>query len=104
MKIVTIGLESKLVNALRDAGHDVSGTDEYGSDELREAGVAGADAVVVGSGYPTQVVIAKDINPGARVVVVADDVPEFVSGNADLIISTELADRLPDALEDENEG
>ncbi|MDZ7688346.1 MAG: NAD-binding protein [Halobacteriales archaeon] len=103
MKVVTIGVDPETVDMLRDAGHDVSSTDGYGTDALREAGVAEADAVVVGSGYPTQVVVAKDINPDVRVIVVADDVPDFVSGNADLILSTELADRLPDALEDENE-
>jgi len=101
MKIVTIGVDSETVDVLHDAGHDVSSTDGFGTDALREAGVGEADAVVVGEGYPTQVVVAKDINPDVRVVVVADDVPEFVRGNADLILSTELADRLTDALEED---
>jgi hypothetical protein len=46
-------------------------------------------------------VVARDINPEARVIVVADDVPEFVHGNADLILSEELAGSLPDAVETE---
>jgi hypothetical protein len=33
--------------------------------------------------------------------VVADDVPDFVRGNADLILSEELAESLSDALETE---
>ena len=99
MKVVTVGIDTESIDALRDAGHEVSSTDGFGTDALREAGVAEADAVVIGSGYPTQVVVAKDINPDVRVVVVADNVPEFVRGNADLILSEELADRLPDALE-----
>ena len=103
MKVVTVGIDIESIDALRDAGHDVSVAEGYGEDTLREAGVEDADAVVVGSGYPTQVVVAKDINPDARVVVVADDVPEFVRGNADLILSSKLADSLPDALEEGDE-
>lgn len=104
MKIVTVGIETESIDALHDAGHEVSSTDGYGEDALREAGVEDADAVVVGSGYPTQVVVAKDLNPDARVVFVADDVPEFVRGNADLILSSALVDSLPDALEEEEEN
>jgi len=100
MKIVTVGYEEG-ADALREAGHDVSGTDGFGTEALREAGVAEADAVVIGSGYPTQVVVAKDINPDVRVIVVADNVPDFVRGNADLILSEEIAESLPDALETE---
>jgi len=103
MKIVTIGVDTETVDVLHDAGHEVSSTDSFGTDALREADVTEADAVIVGEGYPTQVVVAKDLNPDARVVVVSDDVPEFVRGNADLILSEELSDRLPDALE-EGEG
>ncbi len=103
MNVVTVGIDSETVDMLRDAGHELTTTDAFGTEALREAGVEEADAVVIGAGYPTQVVVAKDLNPDARVVVVADDVPEFVRGNADLIISTELADRLPDALEGNEE-
>jgi voltage-gated potassium channel Kch len=97
MRVISIGYEN--VEDLREAGHDVTVVEGFGSDALREAGVEDADAVVVGEEYPTQVVVAKDLNPDARVVVVADDIPEFVSGNADLILSSELADHLLDALE-----
>lgn len=100
MNVSVIGYDEGL-EALRDAGHDVSVIEGFGTETLREAGVAEADAVVVGEGYPTQVIVARDINPGARIVVVADDVPEFVRGNADLILSEELADSLVDALETE---
>ncbi|MFW5983855.1 MAG: DUF7126 family protein [Halobacteria archaeon] len=99
MRVVAIGYEN--VDALRDAGHDVTVVDGFGAEALREAGVEEADAVVLGEGYPTQVVVAKELNPDARVVLVADDVPEFVRGNADVILSSELAERLPDALEEE---
>lgn len=105
MKVVTVGIEAEHIDPLRDAGHEVSVAEGFGTEALREAGVGEADAVVIGEGYPTQVVVAKDINSDVRVVVVADDVPDFVRGNADLILSEELADRLPDALEgDEKEG
>jgi len=103
MKVVTVGIDTESIDAVRDAGHEVSVADGYGDEALIEAGVEDADAVIVGSGYPTQVIVARDLNPEARVVVVADDVPEFVRGNADLILSEELADSLPDALE-EGEG
>lgn len=99
MKVVTVGIETESIDALRDAGHEVSVADGFGTEALREAGVAEAEAVVIGEGYPTQVVVARDINPDVRIIVVADDVPEFVRGNADLILSEELADRLTDALE-----
>jgi Trk K+ transport system NAD-binding subunit len=98
MRVVAIGYGA---DALREAGHDVAVVEGFGAEALREAGVEEADAVVVGAGYPTQVVVAKELNPDARIVVVADDVPEFVSGNADIILSTELADHLPDALEED---
>jgi len=101
MKVVTVGIDTESIGALRDAGHEVSIADGFGTDALRDAGVAESDAVVIGEGYPTQVVVARDINPNMRVVVVADDVPEFVRGNADLILSEELAESLPDALETE---
>ena len=100
MKIVTVGYDEG-ADALREAGHDVSSTKGFGTEALRDAGVAEADAVVIGEGYPTQVVVARDINPDTRVVVVADNVPDFVRGNADLILSEELAESLPDALETE---
>ncbi len=100
MKVIVIGY-TEGVEALREAGHDVTTTDDFGTDALREAGVEEADAVVVGAGYPTQVVVADELNPEARIVVVADDVPDFVSGNADLILSTDLADRVTDAIEEE---
>jgi len=103
MRIVTIGTDTETVDALREAGHGVTTTDSFGTDALREAGVAEADAVVVGDGFPTQVVVAKEVNPEARLVFVADNAPEFVSGNADLILSSELAERLPDALGEEEE-
>jgi Trk K+ transport system NAD-binding subunit len=97
MKVIAVGYDG--VDSLREKGHEVSVVEGFGSDALREAGVEEADAVVIGAGYPTQVIVAKDLNPDARVVVVADDVPEFVLGNADVILSSELADRLPDAVE-----
>jgi Trk K+ transport system NAD-binding subunit len=98
MRVVVIGYG---IDTLRETGHDLTATDSFGKEELREAGVEEADAVVVGEDYPTQVVVAKELNPDARVVVVADDVPEFVSGSADLILSSELADHLPDAIEED---
>jgi hypothetical protein len=102
MKVSVIGHDEGL-GALREAGHEVSVIEGFGTEALREGGVGESDAVVVGEGHPTQVIVAKDLNPDARIVVVADDVPEFVRGNADLILSEELSDRLPDALE-EGEG
>lgn len=103
MKVVTIGVDTGTVDTLRDAGHGVCAVDGFGTDALREAGVEDADAVVIGSVYPTQVVVAKEMNPDARVLFVSDEVPGFVRGNADLILSDELADRVVEALEtDEN--
>ncbi|MCX2818495.1 NAD-binding protein [Haladaptatus sp. F3-133] len=103
MKVVTVGIDTDSVDALRDEEHEVSSTDAFGADALREAGVEDADAVVIGGGYPTQVVVAKEMNPDARVLFVSDEVPGFVRGNADLILSDELADRVVEALEtDEN--
>jgi len=102
MKVVVVGY-TEGVDALRDAGHEVTATDEFGTEALREAGVEDADAVVVGAEYPTQTIVANELNPDARIVMVADDAPEFVSGNADIILSTDLADRLPDAVQ-ENAG
>lgn len=102
MKVVTVGYDEG-ADALREAGHDVTVVEGFGTEALREAGVEDADVVVVGETFPTQVVVAKDLNPDARVVVVADNVPEFVRGNADLILASELADSLPDALEEGGE-
>lgn len=101
MKVVTVGIDIESIDTLRNSGHDVTVIEGFGTEVLREAGVAEADAVVVGEEFPTQVIVARDLNPEARIVVVADDVPEFVRGNADLILSEELADSLVDALETE---
>jgi len=104
MKVITIGTDSEITESLCNTGHDVETTEDYGTDALQKAGVEEADAVVIGKGYATQVIVTKQINPDARVVMVTDDVPEFVSGNADVILSVELSDRLPDALETEEKS
>jgi hypothetical protein len=101
MKITIVGVDDDIIDKVRQEGHEVSVIEGFGTEALREGGVGESDAVVVGEGHPTQVIVARDLNPDARIVVVADDVPEFVRGNADLILSEELADSLVDALETE---
>lgn len=82
-----------LVPALEDRGATVGrarGTANRPA--LEEAGVVDADTLVLtDAGLATSVTVAKDLNPGLRVVVYTrDSVPEFVKGQAGHIVDPEL--------------
>ncbi|WP_255149018.1 DUF7126 family protein [Halorarius halobius] len=82
-----------LGEALTDEGVDVAraeGTADRPA--LEEAGIVDADVLVVTDvGLATSIPVAKDLNPGVRVVVYAhDSLPEFAKGQAGHILDPEL--------------
>ena len=90
MYVVLIGPDRGLATALADRGVELETVDGVGSGEaLREAGVEGADLLVLTDvGEATAVPVARELNPGLRVVVYAPDtLPEFVRGQVDLAVS-----------------
>lgn len=100
MKVVCLGVDDDQVEALRAAGHDVVEAEDIGENALRKAGVEDADAFVAsGRRYAVQVPVARDVNPGLRTLLVADDAPDYVRGTVDVILSTGVKDRVVEAVE-----
>jgi len=105
MKAILVGPDPGLGDALESAGVSLARIDGLGTGSaLDEAGVEGADLLVVTDvGEATAVPIAKDVNPGIRVVIYAPDtMPEFVRGQVDLAIDPELL--APDVVASEIVG
>ncbi|MFP4633174.1 MAG: NAD-binding protein [Halobacteriales archaeon] len=100
--VVVVGDEVEAhVERLRDAGYDVS-VSEGGTDALVDAGVDRADAVVVvGREHAVQVVVARDVNPALRTVLVAEGAPDYVRGSVDVVLSSGVEDRVVDAVSTE---
>lgn len=85
--------------ALREEGVEVVEVEGVGEDALLEAGVGEADAFVVrDGGNAVQIPVARHVSPELQTVLVADDVPDYVRGTADLILSLELG--TPEAVAD----
>jgi hypothetical protein len=105
-RAVVVGVdEHGLGDALRSRG--VSVTELPGPttrEQLREAGVVGADLLVVTEAtLATAIPVARELAEGIRVVVYAGDtVPEFVRGQPALIVDPALmgADTVAEELVD----
>ena len=90
MHVVLIGPDRGLATALAERGAEVEHIDGLGSGEaLREAGIDAAELLVLTDvREATSVPVARELNPGVRVVVYAPDtLPEFVRGQVDLAVS-----------------
>lgn len=98
MKVLVLNYPEAL-DALFEEGVDAVEVTDIGEDALINAGVGGADAFVVkGGGNAVQIPVALHINPGLRTVIIGDDIPDYVRGTADLILSTEVG--TPEAVVD----
>lgn len=79
--------------ALADRGMDIERVDGIANREALEAvGIAAASLfVLTDARQATAIPVAKDVNPGLRVVVYArDSLPEFARGQADLLVDPAL--------------
>ncbi|MFB6074714.1 MAG: CTP synthetase [Haloarculaceae archaeon] len=86
--------DAAMVDALRGAGHEVSTTPVGNRPGLEEAGIHEADVyLLTDMGQATSIAVAKDLNPGVRVVVYADgSLPDFAARQADLVVDPRLLD------------
>ena len=104
MYAILVGPDRELEAALRDQGVETTRLGGPATGEsLSDARVAEADLLVVTDvGEATAIPVAREANPGVRVVIYAPEtMPEFVRGQVDLavapgvlspdVIATELA-------------
>lgn len=101
--VVFVGPDRGLATALESRGAVVARVDgQANADSMRTAGIDEADLLVVtDTGEATAVPVAREINPGIRVVVFTpDSMPEFVRGQVDLAVSPAVlnADIVADEL------
>ena len=95
LHVVLVGPDRGLGTALEGRGAAVARVGAPATAAALEgAGIAGADLLVVtDAAEATAVAVARETNPGVRVVVFSPDtLPEFVRGQVDLAVS-------PDVLE-----
>jgi len=102
MKVVLVGSDpDRMVDALESEGHSVTIADVGNRPGLEEAGVLDAEVYLLTElSQATSIVVAKDLNPGLRVVVYAEgSLPDFASRQTDLVVDPELLS--PDAVAEE---
>ena len=90
MNVVIVGPDRDLATALEERGADLARVDGLANgDTLRAAGIGEADLLVLTDvGEATGIAVARELNPGLRVVVYAPDtLPEFVRGQVDLAVA-----------------
>ena len=105
MYAVIVGPDREIAAALRDHGVEtVLIEDPATGESLAEAGIEDADLLVVTDvGEATAIPVARDANPGLRVVVYApESMPEFVRGQVDLAVGPGVL--APDAIAEELVG
>lgn len=94
-RIVTVGLdEHDITSAIAQAGHEVTHVDIGNRPGLEEADIVDADVYVLTEArQATSIPVAKDLNPGVKVVVYANEsLPDFARGQADLLLDPALFD------------
>ena len=90
MHVVLVGPDRGLGTALEELGVAVARVEVPATAAALEgAGIAAADLLVVtDAAEATAVPVAREANPGVRVVVFSPDtLPEFVRGQVDLAVS-----------------
>lgn len=90
MYVVFVGPDRNLATALEERGADLARIDGLANgDALRAAGIEDADLLVLTDvGEATSVAVARELNPGLRVIVYAPNtLPEFVRGQVDLVVA-----------------
>jgi len=104
MKVIVAGTdEREIAAALRAEGHEVTVVDVGNGESLTGAGIEETDIYLLTEmDQATSIAVAKDHNPGVRVVVYADgSLPEFATRQADLMVDPDLLD--PEAVAEELE-
>ena len=102
MNAILIGPDRGFGDALESAGVSLTRIEGPATGQtLAEAGVTEADLLVLTDvSEATAVSVAKDANPGLRVVIYsADTMPEFVRGQVDLAVDPDLL--APDVVAEE---
>ena len=102
MKVALVGSDpDRMVDALESEGHSVTIADVGNRPGLEEAGVLDAEVYLLTElSQATSIVVAKDLNPGLRVVVYAEgSLPDFASRQTDLVVDPDLLS--PDAVAEE---
>mgnify|MGYP001027511546 CR=1 FL=1 len=105
MYAILVGPDRELEAALRDHGVETARLDGNATGEsLADARVADADLLVVTDvAEATAVPIAREANPGVRVVIYSPEtMPEFVRGQVDLAVAPGVLS--PDAIAAELAG
>lgn len=95
MHVVFVGPDRGLASALETRGVEVVRVNGLANGQtLRTAGIEDADLLVLtDAGEATAVPVAREVNPGLRVVVFTRDaLPEFVLGQVDLAVSPDVLD------------
>lgn len=105
MYAILVGPDRELGAALSAQGIETTRLDGHATgDSLSAAGVAGADLLVITDvGEATAIPVARETNPGVRVVIYAPEtMPEFVRGQVDLAVAPGVLD--PDVIAEELAG
>ncbi|XGI83709.1 NAD-binding protein [Halorutilales archaeon Cl-col2-1] len=102
MKVVVLGVPERLRkfdlgesedDEAEEVDVEVVEAEGVGEDALIEAGIDDADIFVVYGGEKSvQVTVAKHVNPDLKAVLIADDAPDYVRANADLILREEIVE------------
>ncbi|MDY6774572.1 MAG: NAD-binding protein [Halobacteria archaeon] len=121
MKVVVLGVPERLrkfdlgeseengngdrdVEESEEVEVEVVEAEGVGEDALIEAGIDDADVFVVyGGERSVQVTVAKHVNPDLKAVLIADDAPDYVRANADLILREEIVEEHGIPLSSESE-
>jgi len=93
MKVIVAGTDDHdVASAVSAEGHAVERVDVANRPALENAGVHGADVLVLTEvRQATSIPVAKDLNPDLQVVVYADgSLPDFARGQADLVVDPDL--------------
>jgi len=93
VRVVVAGTdEHDIGSAIESEGFDVARVDVANRTGLEKAGLVGADVFVLTEArQATAIAVAKDLDPGLRVVVYADDsLPDFARRQADLVLDPAL--------------
>jgi len=102
MTVVLVGSDpERMREALESEGYAVTVADVGNRPGLEEAGVMDADVYLLTEmAQATSIAVAKDLNPGLRIVVYAEgSLPDFASRQTDLVVDPNLLD--PDAVAEE---
>lgn len=95
MHVVFVGPDRELGSAIESHGATVSRlTGPATAQTLGEANIQSADLLVItDTSEATAVPVAHELNPTVRIVVYSpDSLPEFASGQVDLVVSPAVLD------------